>query len=239
MADSARLALPVFPTAATAEVRLSRAWVVVAVAAVTTLAACLRLIALSKVGENPFYDAAVRSMGQTLRNFFFGAFDPSGSVSIDKPPVDLWLQVASVKLFGFNSVALKLPEALGGTLTVPLLFDAVRRVFGTAAGLASALALAVLPEAVMTSRSDTMDAVMGLLLVAALWCLIRAAQRGRRRWIMAAAVCVGIAFNVKLLEAFVGVPALGLGAWVACPGTRVQRARTVVAALGLLVAVSL
>ncbi len=239
MADSARFALPVFPTAASSEVRLSRTWVVVALGAITVLAAGLRIVSLSKVGGNPFYDAAVRSMGQSLRNFFFGAFDPSGSASIDKPPVDLWLQVASTKLFGFNATALKLPEALAGTLSVPLLYDAVRRVFGTAAGLSSALALAVLPAAVLTSRSDTMDAVMGLLLVAALWCLIRAAQIGGSRWIMIAAVCVGVAFNVKLLEAFVAVPALAVGAWLACEGDRRDRVRTTALAGLVLIAVSL
>ena len=37
-------------------------------------------------------------MGVSWHNFFFGAYEPGGSVSIDKPPVDLWLQVASVKL---------------------------------------------------------------------------------------------------------------------------------------------
>src|SRR5271154_4289771 len=124
MADGAGLALPMFPTAATRELRLSRVWVVVAVGGIPALAACLRLLALSRVGGNPFYDAAVRSMGDSLRNFFFGAFEPSGSVSIDKPPVDLWLQVASVGLLGFNHASLKLPEALAGTLAGPLLFDA-------------------------------------------------------------------------------------------------------------------
>ncbi len=239
MADGARLALPVFPTAATREVRLSRVWVAVAVGAITGLAACLRLVSLAKVGENPFYDAAVRSMGDSLRNFFFGAFEPSGSVSVDKPPVDLWLQVASVKAFGFNDIALKLPEALGGTLAVPLLFDAVRRVFGTASGLCAALALAVLPEAVLTSRSDTMDSVMALLLVAALWCLIRAAQTRHSRWVLIAATCVGIAFNVKLLEAFVPVPAFAAGAWFACRGPSMHRVRTLCLALAILVGVSL
>jgi 4-amino-4-deoxy-L-arabinose transferase-like glycosyltransferase len=239
MADSAGLALPVFPTAATREVGLSRAWVALALGAITALAAALRLIALGKVGHNPFYDAAVRSMDDSLRNFFFGAYEPGGSVSIDKPPVDLWLQVTSVKLLGFNDLGLKLPEALGGTLAVPLLFDAVRRVFGTAAGLSAALALAILPAAVLTSRSDTMDAVMGLLLVAALWSLIRAAQTRRSRWIMIAALCVGVAFNVKLLEAFVPVPAFAVGAWLASTGSRGRRIRTMALALVVLLAVSL
>jgi 4-amino-4-deoxy-L-arabinose transferase-like glycosyltransferase len=217
----------------------SRAWAGIALGAIVLLAACLRVIALAKVDGNPFYDAAVRSMSHSPRDFFFGAFEPSGGVSIDKPPVDLWLQVASVKLLGFTGTALKLPEALAGTLSVALLYDAVRRVFGTVAGLGAALALAVLPVAVLTARSDTMDAVMGLLLIAALWSLVRAAQTGRARWVLVAAACVGVAFNVKLLEAVVPVPALAAGAWVALPGPRRRRVATMIAATCVLVAVSL
>src|SRR4029077_6849170 len=96
------------------------AWV--AVALLTLGAAILRLVHIGKVAPDPFYDAAIRSMGLSWHKFFFGAFEPGGSVSIDKPPVDLWLQVASVKVLGFSSSTLKLPEALAGTAAVPLLF---------------------------------------------------------------------------------------------------------------------
>ncbi len=179
-----------------------------ALAAITALAAALRLVDLGAVRLDPFYDAAVRSMGLSWHNFFFGAFEPGGSVSIDKPPVDLWLQVASVKLLGWGSVSLKLPEALAGTAAVPLLYAALARPFGVLAGLLSALALAVLPIEVITARSDTMDAVMMLLLVLALFAALRACENDSTAWLLAAAAALGIAFNVKLLESIVAVPGL-------------------------------
>src|SRR5205807_8712145 len=135
--------------------------------------------------------------------FFFGAFDPGAMLSIDKPPLDLWLQVLSVKALGWSRFSLQFPEALGGTLAVPLLYDAVRRAAGRPAGLAAAAALAVFPESVLTSRSDTMDSVMMLLVIAALWLTIRGSLSGRRRAIVLAGVALGLAFNVKLLEALV------------------------------------
>jgi 4-amino-4-deoxy-L-arabinose transferase-like glycosyltransferase len=184
-----------------------RAAVLAAIAGVTAIAALLRFGAFAGVQPNPFYDAAVRSMSQSWHNFFFGAFDPSGAVSVDKPPVDLWFQAASVKLFGFSSVSLRLPEALAGTLAVPLLYDAVRRLFGSAAGIAAALALAVLPVAVETARSDTMDSVLLMLMVLAGWLVILAAQKRRTWLLMAAGVVLGIAFNVKLFEALLPLPA--------------------------------
>src|SRR6266576_766705 len=105
--------------------RPMRRWEWGAVALLTLAAAVLRLLYIGRVSPDPFYDAAVRSMGLSWHNFFFGAYEPGGTVSIDKPPIDLWLQVASVKLFGFSSTTLKLPQALAGAVAVPLLFVAV------------------------------------------------------------------------------------------------------------------
>src|SRR5437588_12134346 len=139
-----------------------------AIALITAGAAVLRLLYISRVSPDPFYDAAVRSMGLSWHNFFFGAFEPAGSVSIDKPPLDLWLQVISTGVFGFGSTALKLPQALAGAAAVPLVFVAARRVFGAGPALIAALAAAVLRVSVLTARSDTMDAVMMTLVVLAL-----------------------------------------------------------------------
>ncbi len=191
-----------------------RRWEWAALALIVAGAGALRLIGLGKVGVDPYYDAAVRSMGRSWHNLFFGVFEPGGSVSIDKPPVDLWLQVASVKIFGFGSFSLKLPAALAGTAAVGLIHLPVRRVFGVGAGLGAALALAVMPVEVITARSDTMDAVMMLLLVVALLCLVRACEGASTAWLLAAAAALGVAFNVKLLESVVALPGLGLIALV-------------------------
>jgi 4-amino-4-deoxy-L-arabinose transferase-like glycosyltransferase len=215
------------------------AWI--AIAAITALAATLRLVDLGSVRVDPFYDAAVRSMTLSWHNFFFGAFEPGGSVSIDKPPLDLWLQVASVKLWGWSPTTLKLPEALAGTVSVPLLFAAIRRVFGVRAGLAAALAMAVLPIEVITARSDTMDAVMMALLVLALLLLIRAGDSERTIWLLGAAAALGLAFNVKLLESLVALPGLAVLAYLGRPHsvTGRRRALQLLAAAAVFVAVAL
>jgi 4-amino-4-deoxy-L-arabinose transferase-like glycosyltransferase len=210
-----------------------------ALALITLGAALLRLLYINRVSPDPFYDAAVRSMGLSWHNFFFGAFEPGGSVSIDKPPVDLWLQVASVKTFGFSSTTLKLPEALAGIAAVPLLFAAVRRMWSTPAGLAAAVGLAVLPVEVITSRSDTMDAVMMALIVLALWLIVRACETGRYAWLLAGAATLGVAFDVKLLESLVAVPGLALLAYLGLPGARGRRLLRMGGAGAVYVAVAL
>jgi 4-amino-4-deoxy-L-arabinose transferase-like glycosyltransferase len=201
----------------------SRSLELAAIGLITLLAAALRLWSLRAVPDDPFYDAAVRSMSLSAHNFFFGAYEPGGTIAIDKPPLDTWLQVISTQLFGFSSVALKLPPALAGTFAVPVLYDAVRRMRGRLPGLASALMLAVLPIAVLSSRSDTMDSVAMFLNVAALWLLVRFAETARERWCYLAAAAMGLAFNVKVFQGLVCLPALGLLAWFAFGERRLRR----------------
>ncbi|GAC1438889.1 MAG: hypothetical protein NVSMB51_15740 [Solirubrobacteraceae bacterium] len=177
------------------------------------LAAGLRLWSLEMQPANVFYDAAVRSMGLSWHNFFFGSLEPAGSISLDKPPVDLWLQVASTRLAGFNPTALHLPEALGGVAAVGLLFAVVRRLAGTGAALLSGVALAVTPLSVLTARSDTMDSVLVALLLAAFIVSFEALRCRRRGWVLAAAALMGAAFNIKLTESFIALPALALLWW--------------------------
>jgi len=209
------------------------------VAAITLGAAVLRLLHIEQVPPDPFYDAAVRSMELSWHNFFFGAFEPGGSVSIDKPPIDLWLQVVSVKLLGFSSTTLKLPEALAGTASVPLLYVTVRRMWSAAAGIAAATAMAVLPIEVITARSDTMDAVMMLALVLALFAMVRASETGRGRWLFAGAAALGVAFDVKLLESLVALPGLAAFAYLGLPGSRPRRLLRLSAAAAVYVVVAL
>jgi 4-amino-4-deoxy-L-arabinose transferase-like glycosyltransferase len=205
---------------------------------IVALAATLRLWEIGNDIANPFYDAAVRSMGLSWHNFFFGALDPGATASIDKPPIDLWLQVGATKLLGYNRTALALPEALGGIATVAMLYAAITRACGRLAGGLAALALAVLPIAVLTSRSDTMDSVMSALLVAALWAAIVALQRRRARWVLASAALVALAFNVKLLQALVPLPALALLWWAASEPRRRTRLAATCAAVLIVVAMA-
>ncbi len=193
-------------------------------------AAVLRLAALGRVPTNPYYDAAVRSMGTSWAAFLSGAFEPGRRVAIDKPPVDLWLQVASTRLLGFNGVALLLPEALGGIALVAALMWLLRTLLSRAAALAGGLALAVAPSAVIAARSDTMDAVMAALAVAGAAVVARAARSGSRWPLVGAGVLLGLAFEVKLAEALLPVAAAAALWWLA--GPRAPRPRAV--GLGLL-----
>ena len=189
----------------------------VALGAILLLAALLNFFQLCRVGyANSYYAAAVKSMPLSWHNFFFNAFDPGGFVTIDKPPLGFWFQVASAKLFGFSGVSLLLPEALAGVLSVALLYHLVRR-FGARAGLLAALFLALTPVAVADNRNNTIDSILVLFLLLGAWASARrrAAPAGARavslRWLLLCAVFVGLGFNIKMLEAYLVVPAFGAG----------------------------
>ena len=62
------------------------------------LAAVLNLWALDANGwANEYYSAAVRSMSESWSAFIYGAFDSSGVMTVDKPPLALWVQALSVR----------------------------------------------------------------------------------------------------------------------------------------------
>ncbi len=214
-------------------------------AGVAVAALALRLGGLGRVAPDPFYDAAVRSMGTSWHNFLFGALEPGGSVAIDKPAVALWPQVAATRLLGFTTPALLLPSALAGLAGVALLYRLGSALWGRAAGLAAAAALAVAPLAVLTDRSDTMDSLavaFALLSAVALVAATRSeeADASRGRWLIAGAgAAVGAAFAVKLFQALIPVPALAVLYLAASPlrvGERLSRLvlwSAVAAAVGL------
>jgi 4-amino-4-deoxy-L-arabinose transferase-like glycosyltransferase len=178
------------------------------------LAAVLNLWALSRNGwANDYYAAAVKSMAGSWHDFLFASLDKGGVMTVDKPPLALWVQALSVRVFGFHSLSILVPQALMGVASVALMYDLVRRRFGRVGGFAAALALALTPITVAISRHNNPDALLVLCSVAALWCTVRALERRSTRWLAAAGVCVGLGFETKMLVALVVVPGI-VAAWL-------------------------
>jgi 4-amino-4-deoxy-L-arabinose transferase-like glycosyltransferase len=165
----------------------------------------------------PFYGGAARSMSMSWHDFIFGAADPWGTVSVDKLPGALWVQALSLRVFGFHVWAVVLPQVVEGVLTVLVLYRAVRRIGGAGAGIVAALVLAVSPIVILLDRGNISDTLLILLLVLAADATIRAAQSGRLRSLVWAGVLVGLAFQAKMLQAWLVLPALFLAYLVAAP----------------------
>ncbi len=179
---------------------------------------------------NTFYSAGVKSMLGSLHNFLFVSFDQGGLVTIDKPPLGVWPQVVSAKLFGFTPLSLLLPEAIIGTVAVAVLYLVLERRLGVLAGLAGALALAVFPSWVAVSRDNGVDPLLVLLMLLACAAALSAIESGRRRSLLASAALVGLAFNTKTLAAYLVAPGIALAYLVCAPGAWRRRAGMLLAA---------
>ncbi len=187
------------------------------------LAGALNLWALSRNGwANEYYAGAVRSMAASWHAFLYGSLDVNGVMTVDKPPMALWVQALSVRAFGWSSWSVLVPQALMGVASVALVYDLTRRRFGRAGGFVAGAVLALTPIAVAISRHNNPDALLVLCVVGALWAVVRALEDGRVRWMVLAGVCVGLGFETKMGAALLVVPALAV-AWLwAAPRARVR-----------------
>ncbi len=185
--------------------------------AVLSLSGVLNGWALTNVGwGNAYYSAAVRSMMQSWHNFVFASFEPGGFVSVDKPPLSLWVQTISAKVFGFNQMSLLVPQAIAGVLSVWFVYRAVTLVSSRTAGLVAALFLAVTPIHVMVSHSNNLDAVLVCVMSGAAYAAVRAVTNGRFRWLAIASVVAGLAMTAKMLAGVPVMPGIALAfAWCA------------------------
>jgi 4-amino-4-deoxy-L-arabinose transferase-like glycosyltransferase len=178
------------------------------------LTAVLNLWSLSRNGwANDYYAAAVRSMSSSWHNFFFGSFDASGVMTVDKPPLALWVQALSVRVFGYHPLSMLVPQALMGVASVVLVYDLTRRMFGRPAGFVAGLVLAITPITVAISRHNNPDALLVLCCVGALWALVRALEDGRTRWLVLSGALVGLGFETKMAVALMVVPGIA-AAWL-------------------------
>jgi 4-amino-4-deoxy-L-arabinose transferase-like glycosyltransferase len=178
-----------------------------------TLIAYLWGLAASGWG-NAFYAAAVQAGTKSWKAMFFGSFDSSNFITVDKPPASLWVMELSARVFGLNSWSLLVPQALEGVATVAVLYAAVRRWASPGAGLLAGLVVAVTPVAALMFRFDNPDALLVLLLTVAAYGTVRAIESGRTRWLVFAGVMMGFGFLAKELQALLVVPALATGSGV-------------------------
>jgi 4-amino-4-deoxy-L-arabinose transferase-like glycosyltransferase len=200
--------------------------------------ATLYLWNLSASGwANQFYAAAAQAGSKSWKAFLFGSLDSSNFITVDKPPASLWIMDLSVKIFGVNSWAILVPQALEGVGAVALLYAAVKRISGPTAGLLAGAALATTPVAALMFRYDNPDALLVLLMTAAAYATVRATEAARPRWLVLAGALLGFAFLTKMLQGLIVVPAFAIAYLVAAPTTLRKRVQhTLAAGAALLVA---
>jgi 4-amino-4-deoxy-L-arabinose transferase-like glycosyltransferase len=212
-------------------------WARPALLALLAVTALLYLWGLGRNGyANDFYAAAVQAGTKSWKAFFFGSFDSASFITVDKTPASLWVMELSGRIFGFSSWSMLVPQALEGVAAVALLYAAVRRWFGPAAGLIAGAVLALTPAAALMFRFNNPDALLVLLMTAAGYAVQRAIERDRTRWLVLAGTLIGFAFLAKMMQAFLVVPGFALAYLWAGPARLRRRVWQLLAALGGLIA---
>ncbi|MFG2593224.1 ArnT family glycosyltransferase [Streptomyces sp. NPDC048438] len=159
---------------------------------------------------NSFYSAAVQAGSQSWKAFFFGSLDSANAITVDKPPATLWPMALSVRIFGLSSWAILAPQVLMAVATAGVLYEAVRRRFSAAAGLITMVVFALTPVAALMFRFNNPDALLALLMTVTVYCVLRAMEGSRTKWLVWAGVAVGLAFLSKTLQAFLILPPLAV-----------------------------
>ncbi|MEU7846913.1 glycosyltransferase family 39 protein [Micromonospora parva] len=236
-------AAPEPPTAArpdghSPQARRSPAWARPTLALLLLATGLLYLWGLGASGwANSFYAAAVQAGSVSWKAFLYGSSDAANSITVDKTPASLWLMALSVRVFGLNSWAMLVPQALCGVASVGVLYATVKRWYGPAAGLIAGAVLAVTPVATLMFRFNNPDALLVLLLVAGAYATVRALETASTRWIVLVGVLVGFGFLTKMLQAFLVVPVFAGVYLLAAPTALWRRVRQLLLA-GLAVVVS-
>jgi 4-amino-4-deoxy-L-arabinose transferase-like glycosyltransferase len=203
-----------------------------------TIGAALRLVRIGDF-DNQYYTATVASMIKTSENFIFGSFDPLGIVMVDKPPVSFWIQGISATIFGVSKWSVNLPQAIAGTSSIIILYLTIKPTFGSFAARSSALILSIIPVSIVIDSRNEPDSLLSFFLVLAAFFIMRAVRTGKWKWLVGFSLILGIAFNVKMLVAFIPLPAFLLYYLIASRFQLLTITTRTTAAVSIIVLISL
>jgi 4-amino-4-deoxy-L-arabinose transferase-like glycosyltransferase len=177
---------------------------------------------ITRAGYAPFYSVAVKSMSESWKAFFYGAFDPKATITIDKLAGSFLPQALSARIFGFSAWSLALPQVIEGVVSVLVMYRVVRRWAGVPAGLLAAGIFTLTPIAASMFGHSMEDGALTMCLVLAADAYQRAVMEARLRSLVLAGMWVGLGFQAKMLQAWMVLPALAIGYLVSAP-TRLRR----------------
>jgi 4-amino-4-deoxy-L-arabinose transferase-like glycosyltransferase len=207
--------------------------------AIVLISIFLHFYHIGNAGSNVYYTAAAKSMTANWKAFFFAALDPEGFITVDKPPVALWFQALSVAIFGVSDWSVLLPEALAGAGSTLLIYFIVKPFAGRTAARWSSLIFACTPIFVAVARTNNIDAILIFTLLVATWALMNAIRKQRLLWLLISFALVGVGFNMKMLQAYMVLPAFYLFYWLAGKASWKKRLWHLAAATVVVLAVSL
>ena len=215
------------------------AWARPALLGIAAVATLLYARNIANAGFEGFYSVAVKSMSVSWKAFFYGAFDPKATITLDKLAGSFVPQAISARIFGFHAWSLALPQVIEGVVSVLVMYRVVRRWAGPEAGLLGAGIFALTPVCVSMFGHSMEDGLLTMCLVLAADSCQRAMLEGRLRSLLWAAFWVGVGFQAKMMQAWIAAPALAAGYLYSAPLPFARRLRDAGIAGAACLAVSL
>jgi 4-amino-4-deoxy-L-arabinose transferase-like glycosyltransferase len=182
---------------------------------------------------NSYYAAAVQAGQNDLNAFIFGAADWGNSITVDKPPLSLWVMGLSVRIFGLNPWAMLLPQALITLASTFFVYKVARHSFSGAVALVAAAVFAATPITVLLARYNNPDPLMVLFMLGGLYAGVRGTAGGKPRLLYVAAALLSLGFLAKQLQAFLVLPAICM-AFVIYSGLAWRKRISTMATAGML-----
>jgi 4-amino-4-deoxy-L-arabinose transferase-like glycosyltransferase len=206
---------------------------------IAAVAALLFAWNITQAGLAPFYSVAVKSMSVSWKAFFYGAFDPKATITIDKLAGSFAPQALSARIFGYHPWSLALPQVIEGVIATLAMYRVVRRWAGPVPGLLAAGIFALTPIAASMFGHSMEDGLLTMCLVLAADTYQRAVMEAHLRSLIWSGVWVGVGFQAKMLQAWMVLPALVIGYLLFAPAPLLRRFWQVAVAGVVMLAVSL
>lgn len=185
---------------------------------------------IARLGAAPLFDVDEGAFAEATRELTvghdWGSTTLNGVDRFDKPILIYWFQAISLKMFGLNEFAVRLPSALCAFFWCLALGQFAWRRFGPPVAIAAAGILATSLGPMLIGRAATADSLLNLLLTLAaldLWRHLENGQDGPRRRAFA---WIGLGLLAKGPVALL-IPAAAAGIWLAANRDRSRLQRLV------------
>ena len=162
--------------------------------------------------RSEYYAAIATSMSKNFGNFFFGALDPAGTVTLDKIPGSYWIPAIFVKLFGVHTWSFNAPNAIATVAAVLIVAHTFKMLVGPTGGLIAGFIYGSTPIVVAVGRSNQPQSFFLLALALVMWRSAIAFETLKRKDLVIVGAMVALAFHMYMLEAWAIWPAL-IFAW--------------------------
>ena len=165
------------------------------------LLATMGLLTLPNLGSHRFWDADEGVNAEASREMLEAGtlITPLFNFELRtaKPIMIYWLQMASYTAFGVNEIAARLPSVLAGLLTVLILYELARNMFGPSTGLLAGIVLSSAIEFCLLSQSATTDSALLAFTMLSFYFFWIGSRDGRRSWFIPCGMACGLAVLTK------------------------------------------